>query len=117
MNALLYFALWAGVIFLMMRFGCGSHVMGHGHGKTGHGGADKADGATSEGLRWIPPTKDVDPVCGKSVSTESAKSTVHDGAVYYFCSRDCREVFEAAPEQYVGSQAKTNPPQLEHSHV
>ena len=32
MEALLYFALWAGFIFLMMRFGCGAHIMGHGHG-------------------------------------------------------------------------------------
>ncbi|MCK9994407.1 MAG: hypothetical protein Dbin4_02927, partial [Alphaproteobacteria bacterium] len=23
MNSLLYFALWAGLIFVMMRFGCG----------------------------------------------------------------------------------------------
>ena len=46
MEALIYFALWAGLIFLMMRFGCGAHVMGHGHG---HGGA-------SEGRASVPPT-------------------------------------------------------------
>ena len=34
---LLYFAIWAGLFFLMMRYGCGSHIMGHGHhhGATG----------------------------------------------------------------------------------
>ena len=26
MEALLYLALWGGLIFLMMRFGCGAHV-------------------------------------------------------------------------------------------
>ncbi len=37
--------LWFGGIglffFFMMRFGCGSHVMGH--GKHGHGGGESSD--------------------------------------------------------------------------
>ena len=40
MSALSYFLIWAVIIFLMMRFGCGAHVMGHGHGKIKHGGGD-----------------------------------------------------------------------------
>ncbi len=32
MNSLIYFLIWGGLFFLMMRFGCGAHVMGHGHG-------------------------------------------------------------------------------------
>ena len=31
MEALVYFAVWAALIFVMMRFGCGAHVLGHGH--------------------------------------------------------------------------------------
>jgi hypothetical protein len=27
-----YFLVWAALIFLMMRYGCGAHVMGHRHG-------------------------------------------------------------------------------------
>ena len=27
----LYYGFWAGLFFLMMRFGCGRHIMGHGH--------------------------------------------------------------------------------------
>ena len=27
----LYFVIGAGIIFLMMRYGCGAHIMGHGH--------------------------------------------------------------------------------------
>jgi YHS domain-containing protein len=115
MEALIYFALWAGLIFLMMRFGCGAHVMGHGrHG--GHGRATQA-GGTDE-LTWVPPEKDVDPVCGKTVATGKAKPSVHKGAVHYFCSGECREVFEAAPELYAGGDQ--TPPQtrrLEHSRV
>ncbi|KNC55887.1 cation transporting P-type ATPase [Thecamonas trahens ATCC 50062] len=86
-----------------MRFGCGAHVMGHGHGKAKHGDANHSRQKNAEELRWIPPTKDVDPVCGKTVSTDKAKP-----------SR-----FEAAPEQYVGPGAKTETPtpQLEDRHV
>lgn len=117
MNALFYFLIWAVIIFLMMRFGCGSHVMGHGHGKTGHGDGDQDERGDAEGLRWIPPAKDVDPVCGKTVSTDKAKPSVYDGGVYYFCSRECREIFEAAPELYVGPHPSGPLPQLENSHV
>ena len=30
MEALVYFAVWAGLIVVMIRFGCGAHVLGHG---------------------------------------------------------------------------------------
>lgn len=35
MPTYLYFLLWGVFFLIMMRFGCGAHVMGHGHG---HGG-------------------------------------------------------------------------------
>ena len=114
MEALLYFALSAGLIFLMMRFGCGAHVMGHGHGQHGTQGEDESRG--SEQLRWVPPKTDVDPVCGKTVQTQGAKSAVHGGMVYYFCSRECRERFEAAPHLYVGAQAHPQSKQMDHAH-
>ena len=115
MSELLYFLIWAAVIFVMLRFGCGAHVMGHGHGKAERdGGNPQSRGAGT--LRWIPPAEDVDPVCGKTVSTAAAKPSVHAGSVYYFCSRDCREIFEAAPEQYVGPAAQGPQLRLENSH-
>lgn len=114
MEALLYFALWAGLIFLMMRFGCGAHVMGH--GRDGGGARSAPGGAGDPGLRWVPPAKDTDPVCGKTVATEKAKPSVYAGNVYYFCSRECREVFEAAPDLYVGGSGPGHP-KLEQSHA
>lgn len=117
MHALFYFLIWAVIIFVMMRFGCGAHVMGHSHGKAKHGDGDRKALGEAAGLRWIPPAKDLDPVCGKTVSTNAAKPSIHDGSVYYFCSRECREIFEAAPEQYVRPGAETPPPQLENRHV
>ena len=112
MSALLYFVLWAGLIFLMMRFGCGAHVMGHGHG--GHGGRD--DGPTGGGgTSWAPPETDIDPVCRMSVRPESAKSSVYRGTVYYFCSPEHRDAFEAEPERYLGRQGGAQSP-MEHHH-
>ena len=49
METLLWFAIWAALIFLMMRFGCGAHVMGHGHGQ--HDSKDTSSGR--ESLRWV----------------------------------------------------------------
>ncbi|MCB1519127.1 MAG: YHS domain-containing protein [Hyphomicrobiaceae bacterium] len=114
MEALLYFIVWAGLLFLMMRFGCGRHVMGRGH--THHSSETGNGPAPSQDLKWVPPATDTDPVCGKTVRPEGAKSSVFDGTVYYFCSRDCREIFEAAPRQYVSPTIGTPQTQVEHSH-
>lgn len=114
MEALLYFAFWAALIFLMMRVGCGAHIMGRGHGegRTGRGPGKRNDAA----LRWVPPESDIDPVCGETVTPDKAKPSLHAGNVYYFCSRDCREVFEAAPHHYVDDD-DADRPRLEHSHA
>lgn len=113
MDALFYFLLWAAILFLMMRFGCGAHVMGHSHGRTKHDNDSPENQRATEGLEWVPPAEDVDPVCGKTVKTERAKPSVHGGHVFYFCSRDCRERFEAEPEQYLVPGATASPLQPE----
>jgi YHS domain-containing protein len=114
MDTLLYFLIWGALIFLMMRFGCGAHVMGHGHGhEDSHA---QGRGSPSGGnIRWTPPEKDVDPVCGMTIGTANAKSAVHEGHVYYFCSQDCREKFEAAPASYLKSPANASHV-MEHHH-
>lgn len=113
MEALLYFIIWGAAIFVMMRFGCGAHVMGH---SRNHGQAEESPKTESSELRWVPPETDIDPVCGKAVSTGEAKATVHAGNVYYLCSRECREVFEVAPELYTGGPDGKQP-RLERSHA
>ena len=45
MPTYLYFLLWGAFFFVMMRFGCGAHIMGHGHGH-GHS-SEKPDGSSS----------------------------------------------------------------------
>ncbi len=77
--------LWGGFFFLMMRYGCGAHMMG-GHG--GHGGSA---GETK------------DPVWGMKVDPQSAAAaSVHGGNTYYFCSASCRDKFEQAPGKFAG---------------
>ena len=112
MQSLLYFLLWAGLIVLMMRLGCGAHVMGHGHG----GSKPEGEPSPSSGnAGWAPPAQDLDPVCGMTVETANAKSSVYAGHVYYFCSPSCREKFEASPTAYAKGAAGSMQV-MEHSH-
>lgn len=92
MEAFLYFALWVAVSLIALRIGIGVSAS--------HNGRNRTDSSTGN-LRWVPPEADTDPVCGRTVVPEQAKSSVYDGCVYYFCSRECREQFEAAPEIYI----------------
>jgi YHS domain-containing protein len=92
---ILYFS---GLFFLMMRFGCGAHVMGHGHQ---HGATESSnDRAGDSKLRLLPPDRAIDPVCGMTIQTAGAKSAVYGGEAYYFCSQDCRQKFESNPASY-----------------
>ena len=106
----LYFLFWAGLFVVMMRFGCGAHIMGHGHHHGGTGSDEHGDGH----LRWVPPDQAVDPVCGMTVQTAGAKSAVHGGQVYYFCSQDCREKFEATPASYAKPTLASSQQQEKH---
>jgi YHS domain-containing protein len=78
--------------------------LGHGHGHR-HDGAKPGTSPSTGGPRWTPPAKDFDPVCGMTIDTAGSKSSVDDGHVYYFCSQDCREKFEASPRSYTSGAA------------
>lgn len=106
MAALIYFLLLAGLIAIVMRYGCGAHVLGHRHGTAASG--DRA--------RLVPPGKDTDPVCGMIVETAKAKTSIHAGQTYYFCSTACRDRFEASPASYLKSPP-TTPSTKENPHV
>lgn len=48
----------------------------------------------------------LDPVCGMEVDeTKPPAQTEYDGVRYYFCSQNCRNVFEEDPEEYIASAA------------
>lgn len=114
METLLHFAFWAGLILFAMQLGRGILVTGRGHGPDDACGQGPPQ--PSNDIRWVAPETDVDPVCGKRVHTRSAKPSVHDGWVYYFCSRECRERFEAAPHLYVGPTSSRQPKLADHAH-
>ena len=98
---------WGGLFLLMMRFGCGAHVMG-GHGHHGGHGDDKGAGAGG-------PIKD--PVCGMGVDpAKAAAASVHAGRTYYFCSTACRDKFEKDPARYAAAAAEGQSPEGGHHH-
>ena len=97
MSTVFYLLFWAGLFFIMMRFGCGAHIMGHGrHGHQGHG--------NGSGDRLRESAMAVDPVCGMDVATPGAKSSIYRGKAYYFCSTTCRDKFEKTPQQWAGAE-------------
>lgn len=124
MESLLQILFYGGLFFLMMRFGCGKHMFGHGskhkdgthaggHGGNSGGGKPNITSTGTGHHSLAPPEKDVDAVCGKTVLTSRAKSSFHDGLVYYFCSGECREVFESSPAEYVDRERKPVAPRLQ----
>ncbi len=98
LSSLLWFGLIAAFFFLMMRGGCGSHVMGHGH-------HDHAGGTGGSGPGGTAATTAIDPVCGMQVETATARTSVYRGTVYYFCSAQHRDAFENDPDFYLNRSA------------
>lgn len=98
LKSLAWLAVWGGLFYVMMRYGCGTHMMG-GHIKHRDTGATAGDGVK-------------DPVCGMTVDPNHAKAAaVHDGRTYFFCSTSCREKFEQAPTKFV----TTKPQEVQHA--
>lgn len=92
LKSLAWLIVWGGAFYVMMRYGCGAHMMGgHGHGH--HNGHPKP---TGDG-------KNVkDPVCGMSIDPDKSKAaSVYQGLTHYFCSTSCRDKFEKNPAQYI----------------
>lgn len=88
MENLLSLLLFGAFFYIMMRFGCGSH-MAHGGGHGRHSSHNQGSGSSSK-----------DPVCGMEVSPGSGYSKTVDGQEYRFCSRKCLDQFESSPNRY-----------------
>ena len=83
MEGVLSFLLFAVFFYLMMRFGCGAHMV-HGHHDTGHADAPNH----------------VDPVCGERVPQNEGYGKMHHDRLYRFCSRECLDAFDADPDRF-----------------
>lgn len=80
MEGFLTLLLFAGFFYLMMRFGCGAHMV-HGH-----------EEAKPRG---------VDPVCGMEVAPGEGYTANYEGHEYHFCSKSCLDKFEANPKRHL----------------
>jgi len=74
--------IFAGLFYVMMRYGCGAHMIHGDHSKQGK----------SE--------KDIDPVCGMTIDVDKGYGKMHKSTLYRFCSRKCLDQFEDNPEKY-----------------
>lgn len=87
MEGLLSFLLFGVFFYLMMRFGCGAHMVHGGHeGHSRHG--------TQAGSAK-------DPVCGMDVASGEGYAKMYEGREYRICSRKCLDKFEAEPKRYI----------------
>jgi len=84
MGGLVWLLVYAVLFYLMMRYGCGAHMV---HGHAGHG-------VGQEG-----PAKD--PVCGMTVEASQGYTKNHENLLVRFCSRSCLDKFEADPQHYL----------------
>ena len=89
MEGLLSLLIFAGLFYLMMRFGCGAHMV-HGHS------SDKSK------------AEHADPVCHMKVDPNQGYGMMHDGSLFRFCSRKCMDEFEKEPEKYLTHNQKEN---------
>lgn len=87
MRPWLYFLISAAFLFLIMRGGCGSHVMGHGHhyGHDGNPSPSPTDSMPAMSAKQVR-----DPVCGMTIDSATAMTSGHRGTIYFFCSDKCR---------------------------
>lgn len=80
-------------------FGRGGHGQG-GFGDGDHGHHDSEDGERMLETRSVLPEAVIDPVSGNAVRTAGAITLVYQGKAYYFASKENRDRFEAAPQDF-----------------
>ncbi|MFC1664852.1 YHS domain-containing protein [Pseudomonadota bacterium] len=90
MDGLSSFLLFAVLFYVMMRFGCGAHMV---HGRHGKHTESKP--------------KDIDPVCGTEIKIEEGYGKMENGTLYRFCSKECLDSFDNNPGQYIKHRVDT----------
>ncbi len=80
-----------GLFFvLMMRFGCGSHLL--------HS-IQKKRRKSEDGLKTR-----IDPVCGKKIGPHVGYALMYESTEHHFCSRQCLDAFESHPDRYIAKK-------------
>jgi YHS domain-containing protein len=94
LKTLLPWLVFGALLLLMMRYGCGFHML-----RRRRAQEEPLDEAQDNNAR--------DPVCGMEVERSHAAATsMHDGRTYYFCSVSCRDQFAKEPERFVYKPAR-----------
>jgi YHS domain-containing protein len=91
MEGLFSLLLFAAAFYVMMRFGCGAHMV-HGHGGHKRGEQERHTGHPSTAEAGA-----VDPVCGMEVAPDTGYTKIVGAHAYRFCSRACLDTFEKNP--------------------
>jgi YHS domain-containing protein len=94
-SSLLIFAVVLAFLFRRGGMGCGM-------------GADWSRRGADPGAGRKAATP-VDPVSGQAVSIETALTSAYGGRVYYFGTRENRDVFEANPERFAQADQAHDP--------
>ena len=92
MEGLFSLLLFAALFYVMMRFGCGAHMV------HGHGGRNEQQGHAEHPSKAE--SRAVDPVCGMEVAPGTGYTKMVGAHAYHFCSRACLDKFETNPQQY-----------------
>jgi len=92
----LYLLLAVGVVWMFSRGGMGCGMGGHRHGS----GPTDGSGDPHAGHQGPMQSQPIDPVSRRPVDPGSAVSAVYRGVPVYFESRENRDRFEAAPDQF-----------------
>lgn len=102
MNGLVSLLLFGVFFYLMMRFGCGAHMVHGDHGGDGGNGGHAGHGSgTGQGMGG---SAAKDPVCGMEVQPGQGYTKMYEGREYRICSRKCLDQFEADPARYISSK-------------
>jgi YHS domain-containing protein len=98
--------LGVGIVWHFARggmHGMGGHggLIGSGYGHAG-GSGDTGDAAQQPDARASGnvPEAAIDPVTGEAVRTVQAVTSIYQAKIYFFASKENRERFEAAPQEY-----------------
>lgn len=74
---------------------------GFGHDGHGHHGQDDRDQSPRDPGSQ-PVEAAIDPISGSAIPTAGAITSVYQGKAYYFASKENRDRFEAAPQDFAG---------------
>ena len=100
-------AIAATIAWLVFRGGVGHRPSGMpgGMDHMGHGGPSGEVAGPAPPMTADGPEAAIDPVSGDAVRTSDALASIHEGRIYYFASKENRDRFEAAPQEYAHRSA------------